>query len=941
MPRMTSTLQLMLLGPVRLERQGEPVRGFQSRKAVAVLGYLALRQAPAPRDHLVDLFWPDLSGPRGRANLSVVLHNLSSLLPGCFEADRHAIGFRPTSGLWVDALAFEALVAGGGPRQLAEAVALYRDELMAGLFLDDGPDFELWLVSQREAWRARVVGALATLMADAAGRGRFAEGAAWAARLLEVEPWHEAAQQQRMWLLACAGQRTAALAQYEACRRALDEALGVAPSAATEALVARIRAGEVEARVAAGTRPLASPHPHNLPLQLTAFLGREAELATVAERLANPGCRLLTLVGPGGTGKSRLALEAAAAQLPAFPDGVFLVPLAAIGDGENLPSALADAVGLALDGQATPWDQVRAGLGERQVLLVLDNFEQLLDGAERLLDLLRAAPRLKVLVTSRERLNFHAEWLVQVQGLPYPFNGTAEAEHDHPAVALFAERASHVDADFVLDEATRPHVATICRLVEGLPLAIELASAWAGDLPCERIAAEIARSLDLLTTSLRDVPPRHRSLRVVFESSWGRLAPDEQRCLAALSVFRGGFGAEAAHEVAGASAATLTRLTARQLVRQAATGRHELHPLVRHYAGEKLRSRATATARRRHAAFCRRLVTGADLGLQGPEQQAWLERLANEQDNLRAALGWCAAPGRTDLGLGIAGEMWRFWLIRGLVGEGRDWLARLLAADADGQDSVARARALNSAGILADLQGDFAAAAALFTASLAIHRRLGDERSVASVLNNLAVVHDSRGELAEARPLYEECLVLRRRLGPPREVAISLNNLGLLHLELDELDAARRMFEESLAIKRDLDDRRGQAVTLSNLGLLAGRQNDPGRASRCLAECLDLLVALDDRAMGAEALLQLAGVLTAAGHAAQGARILGSQAAQRGALGVPVAPADLAQLEATVQAARSALGGAAYEAEWATGYRLPWADAVSAARSAAAAVAAG
>ena len=301
--------------------------------------------------------------------------------------------------------------------------ALYHDELMAGLDLDGCPDFELWLVSQRETWRARVTAALGRLVEHCASRDAFQAGADWAARLLAIEPWHEEAHRQRMWLLACAGQRSAALVQYDTCRRLLAETLGVAPAPETEAMVARIRAGDVERHVATGTRPLISPHPHNLPIQLTAFLGRAPELATIAERLANPECRLLTLVGPGGTGKTRLALEAGAAQVRAFADGAFFVPLAALESIDLLANEIADAIGLALAEPQEPRAQLLAALRGRHVLLVLDNFEHLLDGTALLLDILRAAPDVKLLVTSRERLNYTAEWLIHVQGLPFPLNG--------------------------------------------------------------------------------------------------------------------------------------------------------------------------------------------------------------------------------------------------------------------------------------------------------------------------------------------------------------------------------------------------------------------------------------------------------------------------------------------------------------------------------------
>ncbi|MFQ5857826.1 MAG: BTAD domain-containing putative transcriptional regulator [Anaerolineae bacterium] len=392
---------LRLLGPAQVEREGAPVQGFESRKALALLCYLATHDHPVSRSHLADLFWPGKPEPRARGNLRRVLHNLHTRLPGCLQTDRHTVQFQRRDTTWLDIAAFDERVAQGDAGSLAAAVELYRGDFLDGLYLDGCPEFEGWLVTEREVWRQRVSGVLQQLSEDHTYRGEYRPAMHFASRLLALDPWREEAHRQMMLLLARSGQRSAALAQYETCRQMLADELGVAPSEETVALYERIRS--------------APAHRHNLPAQPTAFIGREEELAALAQRLADPACRLVTVVGPGGMGKTRLALQTAAHQVDAFLHGVYFVRLAPVSSVEHLVPAIAEAVGFTFSGAEEPRVQLLNHLREQELLLVLDNFEHLLLRPETLgdaqhrpvegagtglvVDILREAPAVKLLVT--------------------------------------------------------------------------------------------------------------------------------------------------------------------------------------------------------------------------------------------------------------------------------------------------------------------------------------------------------------------------------------------------------------------------------------------------------------------------------------------------------------------------------------------------------------
>ena len=611
----------------------------------------------------------------------------------------------------------------------------------------------------------------------------------------------------------------------------------------------------------------------NVPVPVTPLVGRGSELAQIEAIFADPACRLLTITGPGGIGKTRLALEGArrlrAAPGLAFADGAAFVGLAAIARGEELPQSIAAAVGLPLRGAEPAGDQVLHHLRPRRLLLLLDNFEHVVEGADWLADLLARAPGVRLLVTSRERLNLQSEWILDIQGLPVPPEEAAAAGEFLPgdggsgAVALFAGCARRVSAGFTLTPDDAPHVVRICRLLGGMPLAIELAASWVHVLSCAEIAAEIERNVDFLVSTARDLPARHRSLRAAFDHSWRLLDDPGRSALARLSVFRGGFAREAAVAVAQAPLPVLLALVDKSLVRRAGGDRFDLHEVVRQYAGEHLAqgpAGSLGALRGAHAAYCAALVERARAELRGAHLLTWQRRLDDERDNLNAALDWAIGSGDAALAARLAGGLWRYWWLRGAVGEGRRWMDAAIALAERAPVTAPQgglALLYHGAGVLARVQGDFARSRALHEQALALRRALDDVMGIAASLNSLGLIAMFQGDYTQAEAWFAESLGLHTQQGSARERLTALNNLGVVCMYRGDLDAARRCHEETLAESRRLDDRRGIGTGLGNLGDVLRYQSDFAGSRRALEESLTILREFDDRASVATTLYSL------------------------------------------------------------------------------------
>jgi len=920
-------LRLEVLGGLRIKLDGVSIADQLPQKGRALLSYLAVERGEHPRGALAALLWGEFSEADAATNLRQALTYLRRTVNHYLIVTRHTIAFDANRPYWLDSEAFEQQLAEPmadcDADRLRAAVELYRGDFLAGFTLRDAPAFDEWATLQRERLRIKALHALHTLVQHDLARGDYAAGIAHTVRLLALDPWREEAHRQLMWLYIRTGQRSAALAQYQACRRVLQQELGVEPMAETTALYERIKAAQ-------------AVRSHPVPLFATPFVGRAAEKAELARCLATPASRLATIVGPGGIGKTRLALEMAAEWSERFLHGVRLVTLASISSADLLVAAISTALGCSLRGAHDQQALICEYLADKDMLLVLDNFEQLVDGgADVLAELLRHAPEVKFVVTSRERLQLHDERLIELGGLEVPPATDADAE-TWSAVELFVQSARKLRPDFALGTADKPAVARICRLVEGMPLGIELAAAWTRLLSCEQIAAEIERSVEFLSTSLRDVPARHQSIRTVIDHSWRLLTAEESAVMRRLAVFRGGFTREAAAQVAGASLALLRTLVDQSLIRthNSAQGapRYHLHELVRQYALEQLDASGEGDAvRDQHLRFFLRLAEAAEPHLSDDEQQGWLEQLDNERDNMRAALAWPLHDGRSDeraeLGARLAGALWRFWWVRTDLIEGRRWLEAVV--DNDRIPGAIRAKALHGAGVLAHEQGEYAQARAWYERSLALRRALGDQRGIAASLNSLGVVALDEGDYDRARSLYEESLALKRQLGDRRGIAYSLGNLGLVASAQGDYSFAQTLYEEALALCRALGDRLGMSVSLGNLGAVALEQGDSERAAVRFKEALPLFQAMGDQDGIAECCEGLAGVAIASGQPQRAARLCGAGHALREAVGAPLMPVERRRYEAILAAARAQLGETAFSAAYAEGQAMAVAQAIA------------
>jgi predicted ATPase len=592
--------------------------------------------------------------------------------------------------------------------------------------------------------------------------------------------------------------------------------------------------------------------PHNLRAPPTPLVGRSEEVAAVCALLRRDSVRLLTLHGPAGVGKTRLALEVARELLADFPDGVFVVPLARLNHPDWVASAIAEALGLRERGDRSPERALQSHLEGKRLLLLLDNFEHLVAAASLLADLLATCHALKILVTSRAVVRVRGEQAFPVLPLALPnlvplppLDVLAQV----PAVDLFVQRVQAVMPDFQLTQAKAPAIAAICHRLDGLPLALELAAARTTVLPPQELLARLERRLPLLAGGVRDLPERQQTMRRTLQWSYDLLDLSEQALFRRLSVFSGGCTFEAAEAVCRAVAEPtvdvlngLASLVDKNLLRREVGARGELRvsmlQTVREFGWEELvgsgEARLTQDA---HARYYLHLAEEAEPQLTGPEQGLWLERLELEHANLRTALGWAKESEETDLGLRLAAALWRFWYMCDHPSEGRRWLEGFLAGSQAAAPEL-RGQALYGAGVLAFQQGELERAAALSEESLAILRALGDRHRIAAVLNSLGNVVREQGDYQRAAALYGESLTLRWELGDTRGVAVALNNLGTTARYQGDYGRAVALHEESLALRRELGDSWGIANILQNLGEAVYEKGDLERAAALVEESL-------------------------------------------------------------------------------------------------------
>ena len=605
-----------------------------------------------------------------------------------------------------------------------------------------------------------------------------------------------------------------------------------------------------------GSASVNSPPFVKLPYQPTALIGREVELAVLSRLLAEPHCRLLTITGMGGIGKTRLAVEIASQTQTLFPGGIYFVALASLNAPEFIVSAVAEVLGISFSGTGDPKEQLIQHLASRagqSNLLVLDNLEHLLshptepeykvDAALLISELLQNLPDLKILATSRERSNLQEEFIFELHGLPVPTNNQRGDLEDYSAVALFLQCARHIKMDFQILPDDWPSLVRVCQLIEGIPLAIELAAAWTGLLSIEEIAQELTINLNFLTTRMRNVPERHQSLKTVFSHSWKLLSEDQKSALHRLSVFRGGFQRSAAEKVAGASLPVLLSLHSKSLLYRLEDGRYDLHDLIRQCALENLQGTSyLVETSDQHLDYYVSLGLEAQQGLRSAHLADWLCLIEQEHNNIRAALEWAFMPGappeRVEKGLCLITSIDRYWPARGHIREGITWLERGLQAN--NSVTLNRAKALRIAGWLYNHGDDGQTAIALLKESVRIARLFNDETCQANALDTLGDVAWRFGDFAHAKVYYAESLELLRIAGDPQKIGLSLASAGRLHVDYGDCQEASRLLTEGLSFLDRTSDLRSRAYCLNALGRVALMQGEVKLAAAQFREALRL-----------------------------------------------------------------------------------------------------
>ena len=943
-------IKVWLLGGFRVSVGSRVIEqdDWHLRKAAALVKLLAL--SPGHRLHreqIMDLLWPELGTKAASNNLRQVLYAARRILDPAvgsrYLASREgSLALCPGGDIWVDADVFE--VAAQTARRVGEPSAYEAAlDLYAGDLLPEDR-YEGWADGRRRELRGAYLSLLFGLASAHEKRGDHGSAVEALLRAVSEDPVREDAHVGLMRLYALSGRKAEALRQYDELQNTVSRELGVEPSASSRALREEIATGRFSLPGQPVAVPLEAPYAtprHTVPIQRTSFVGRESELVDIRGDLAMT--RLLTLTGAGGTGKTRLALELAGDLAGAYQDGAWLVELAPLSEPDLVIQRVARSLGVREQPGLQLENTLLGVLREKELLIVLDNCEHLIDAAARLADaLVDACPRVRILATSREPLRVPGETIRLLSPLSVPDSSEdAAGIARHGAVRLFVERVRLRLPAFEITPQNRQAIVDLCRKLDGIPLALELAAARAGTLAMEQVAQRLEDSLTFLNTGPRTVAPRQRSLRASLEWSHGLLGEPERKLFARLSVFAGGFTLEAAEAVCPGDGireegvlGLLSNLVDKSLVVAETTAaggvRYRMLEPVRQYASVKLDDSTEAEAvRYRHAAFFLELAERAVPELKGPGQVEWLQRLEGDNDNLRVAMAWLLERGEVETVVRMAWALWIFWLIHAHMDEGRRWIEAALAKG-ENLTGQQRAQALwvqastyYGKGTPEQIERMCEEAATLF-------RQAGDKYGLGHVVAGSASAAMQQGDARRATSLFKESLELARDVGDKWAQSSVLGHVGSMYLAQGNYEEAMRYFEEGLALSNEIGNKLSVSLTLYNMALAAQGQGDYERARELYAEGLRSSSTTDDKANTAYCLEGLAQVAAEYEETERAARLFGAAEAALDAAGgaVYVYAQSRSLHEQAVAGVRSRLHEAVFSSAWAEGSAMPLGEAI-------------
>lgn len=936
---MAEAIRLWLLGRFRLQ-VGDAVVTLPTRKIESLLSYLALHPAAHTRDRLAGLFWGDYSDRQARASLRNALALLRKVVASdLLVADRNKVQINLSRLAWIDAVRFGEWVDVCGYDEGVKAadwegVELYGGELLAD-FYDD------WIVGEREHYHRLYLKLLLLLSQRARVAGEYQTLIKLAQKLVECEPLLEQGYQLLMLGYVMVGDRLRALREYERCKRQLQAGLGVEPSAETVMLHEWIKRGMDESPGRQNAKPT------NLPAPLTSFIGREWEVEEVKTLTATR--RLVTLVGPGGCGKTRFAIEVGTRLVPEYADGVWWADLSGVVSEAGVAQSIAKAMGLgegAGEIGSSMFELMVEQLHSKSALLVVDNCEHLIEVSAQLLEaLLSRCPQLHVLATSRENLGMVGEvvWVVSSLAVPHTSQvgqaqqpeGMRDLVSRYEGTRLFIERAASAKPGFAATEQNSAAIAEICYRLDGLPLAIELAAVYVNSMPIQEIANRLGERLALPTRGSRGGLSRHQTLQAAMDWSYNLLSEAEQTLFRRISVFVGGFTGAMPVEICGeeveeaATIGLLTNLVNKSLViaeELDGKGRYRLLETIRQYGLEKLTgSGEEGAVRDKHRDWMLRLAESAQPHLRDRDQIEWLDRLDAEGGNLSAALQWTIKQKDVMKGVTFGAALWRYWERRGSIAEGSEQLGSVLALAGKLEHEQHElneyeldrglpelAEALLGAGVLAHRQADYGSAIDLIEKSLSISRKQVDHQGIAQALYYLGWAAHGQSRFVKARVLYESSLLVFKRINDKQGVAEALTNLGMLAYFQGDYRVAEKYLERSLETRQSVPEQWGLAFTLWNMASVMGAQGRFEEAASLYKRSLTIVTDLGDGATTAFVLEGLACLSAEQGMWSQAGKLFGAAEQLRLSTGYRLPPWWGRYCEQIAGKARVTLGESAY-----------------------------